>query len=256
MNARRRIPTAAFVTGLVLATGLSRPLSLPAQDPLPLGADSRIVTREIVEGDSIRRWSATARVPAIEGPASSDPGWAAFEAAVDSIVRGEIEEFRDNMAEWEELPGREWSSTFEADGSVAWVEPPLLSLILDVSVYYAGAAHPGHYAITLVWDAERGRALRAAELFIEGVDWPGALSRVAVPALERDLGEMADVAWIAEGAGPSARNFERWALVEDGLLVLFDPYQVAPYAAGPQAVTIPREALADLADPAGPLAPR
>lgn len=254
-NAGRRIP-AAFAAGLVLAAGLSRPVCLPAQDPLPLGTDSRIVTREIVEGDSIRRWSAIARIPAIEGPAASDPGWAAFEAAVDSIVQGEIEEFRANMAEWEEVPGREWSSTFEADGSVAWVEPPLLSLILDVSVYYSGAAHPGHYAITLVWDAEHGRALRADELFFEGADWPAALSRVAIPALERDLGEMADAAWIAEGAGPNARNFARWALVEEGLLVLFDPYQVAPYAAGPQAVTILRETLADIADPDGPLAPR
>jgi hypothetical protein len=258
VNSGRRIPAAAYAVGLSLsiAIGLLLPAALPAQDAIPLGSDSRIVPREIAEGDSIRRWSATARVPAIEGPAASDPGWAAFEAAVDSIVRGEIEEFRANMAEWEDQPGREWSSTFEADGSVAWVEPPLLSLILDVSVYYSGAAHPGHYAITLVWDADRGRALRADELFFEWADWPDALSRAAIPALERDLGEMADAEWIAEGAGPSAGNFARWALVEDGLLVLFDPYQVAPYAAGPQAVTIPREALADILDPAGPLGPR
>jgi hypothetical protein len=255
VNAGRRTPAAACAAGLVLAAGLSRPVTLPAQDPLPLGADSRIVVREIAEGDSIGGWSAAARVPAIEGPAASDPGWVAFEAAVDSIVRGEIEEFRANMEEWEDLPDGESSSSFEADGSVAWVDPPLLSLILDLSVYYSGAAHPGHYAITLVWDAGRGRALRPDDLFFEWADWPGALSRAAIPALERDLGEMADADWIAEGAGPSARNFARWAIVEDGLLVLFDPYQVAPYAAGPQAVTIPREALADILDPAGPLPP-
>jgi hypothetical protein len=40
------------------------------------------------------------------------------------------------------------------------------------------------------------------------------------------------------------------------MLVFFDPYQVAPYAAGPQAVTIPYAALADVADPAGPLVRR
>ena len=241
---------------LLLAAALSLPAGAAAQDEMPLGPDSRIAVREIVEGDSIRRWSATARIPVIEGPAAADPGWAAFEAALDSIVREQIDGFRENLAGWDAPPGNEWASFLEADGSVAWVEPPLLSLILDVSVYYAGAAHPGHYAITLVWDAARERALRAEDLFLEWADWPETLSRVAIPALERDLGEMADADWIAEGAGPSARNFTRWALVEEGLLVLFDPYQVAPYAAGPQAVTIPRAALADIADPAGPLAPQ
>lgn len=253
------VPRPAFAPALgsLFLAALSLPVPAAAQeDALPLGPDSRIVVREIAEGDSIRRWSAVARVPAIEGPAAADPGWAAFESALDSIVRGQIAGFRENLVGWEEPAGMEWSSFFEADGSVAWVEPPFLSLILDVSVYYAGAAHPGHYAITLVWDAARGRALEPADLFRRGADWPAALSRAAIPALERDLGEMADAAWVAEGAGPSAQNFSRWALVADGLLVLFDPYQVAPYAAGPQAVTIPRAALADVADPAGPLAPR
>jgi hypothetical protein len=256
MDLPRPVPASAL-GALLFAAALSLPVAAPAQDDaLPLDPDSRIVVREIVDGDSTRGWSASARIPAIEGPAAEDPGWRAFESALDSIVRGQIEGFRENLAGWEEPAGDEWASFLEADGSVAWVEPPLLSLILDVSVYYAGAAHPGHYAITLVWDAARGRALEPDDLFLPGSDWPAALARAAIPALERDLGEMADAAWIAEGAGPSAQNFSRWALVADGLLVLFDPYQVAPYAAGPQAVTIPRAALADVTNPAGPLAPR
>jgi hypothetical protein len=73
--------------------------------------------------------------------------------------------------------------------------------------------------------------------------------------LESALGEMADPSWIQEGAGPRTDNFARWALVEEGLTIFFDPYQVAPWAAGPQAVTIPRAALAEVAAPGGPLAP-
>ena len=114
---------------------------------------------------------------------------------------------------------------------------------------------PAVYLSNQIGRAVRGRALAPKDLFRAGADWPAALSRVAIPLLERELGEMADPAWVAEGAGPSAENFARWALVPDGLLLLFDPYQVAPYAAGPQAVTIPRTALADVADPSGPLAP-
>ncbi|MGH7566359.1 MAG: RsiV family protein [Gemmatimonadota bacterium] len=240
---------------LLAALAVLLPSAAAAQEGVPLTADSRVVTRTIAEGDSAAGWTATARVPAIEGPAAADPQWEGFEALVDSFVAAEIEEFLVNFAEWES-PDPEWTSSFDAEGSVLWAHPPILSIVLDVTVFYAGAAHPGHYAITLVWDADRGRALTTDDLFEAGSAWAEVLSEAAIPALESDLGEMADADWIAEGAGPDPANFTHWALVDGGLIVFFDPYQVAPYAAGPQAVTIPRAVLADVADPAGPLTPR
>jgi hypothetical protein len=226
-----------------------------AQDgSIPLTADSRLVTRTAADGDSATGWTTNVRLPGIEGPAASDPGWAGLAGHLDQIVAGEREAFHENLAEWEPSePG--WISTFDVDGSVLLAEPPILSMVLDFSVYYAGAAHPGHYAITVVWDAERGRALTTRDLFPATSDWERAVSREAIPILERDLGDMADSSWIREGAGPFAENFRRWALVEEGLVLFFDPYQVAPYAAGPQVVTIPRAALSAVAAPGGPLAP-
>ena len=226
-----------------------------AQDDgsIPLTADSRLVTRTAAEGDSASGWTTSVRLPAIEGPAAEEPGWAGLAGHLDQIVAGEREAFHENLAEWEPSePG--WVSTFDVDGSVLRAAPPIVSIVLDFSVYYAGAAHPGHYAITVVWDADRGRALTTRDLFPATADWEQVLSREAIPILERDLGDMADPSWIQEGAGPLAENFTRWALVEDGLVLFFDPYQVAPYAAGPQAVTIPRAALAAVAAPDGPLA--
>ncbi|HEY7864184.1 MAG TPA: RsiV family protein [Thermoanaerobaculia bacterium] len=226
-----------------------------AQDDgsIPLTDDSRLVTRTVAEGDSASGWTATVRLPAIEGPAADEPGWAGLAGHLDEIVAGEREAFHENLAEWEPSdPG--WVSTFDVDGYVLEAAPPIVSIVLDFSIYYAGAAHPGHYAITVVWDAGRGRALTTRDLFPATSDWEQVLSREAIPILERDLGDMADSSWIAEGAGPRAENFRRWALVEDGLVLFFDPYQVAPYAAGPQAVTIPRAALAGVAAPDGPLA--
>jgi hypothetical protein len=237
--------------GLLAVTPAAR-----AQDDgsIPLTEDSRLVTRVAAEGDSASGWTTSVRLPAIEGPAASDPGWTGLAGHLDQIVAGEREAFHENLAEWEPSePG--WVSTFDADGAVLWADPPLLSIVLDFSVYYAGAAHPGHYAITVVWDAGRGRALTTRDLFPATSAWEQVVSREAIPILERDLGDMADSSWIQEGAGPRAENFTRWALVEEGLIVFFDPYQVAPYAAGPQAVTIPRAALAGVAAPDGPLAP-
>ena len=54
---------------------------------------------------------------------------------------------------------------------------------------------------------------------------------------------------IHDGTVPVAENFSALALVPGGVRVYFQPYQVAPWAAGAQRVFIPLEKLA----PAGPL---
>jgi ABC-type nitrate/sulfonate/bicarbonate transport system ATPase subunit len=54
---------------------------------------------------------------------------------------------------------------------------------------------------------------------------------------------------IREGTEPVIENFSSLALTPKGICVYFQPYQVAPWAAGAQNVTVPLEALAE----AGPL---
>jgi len=58
-----------------------------------------------------------------------------------------------------------------------------------------------------------------------------------------------------EGALPAPENYQRWNITPDGLLISFDEYTVAPYAAVPQAVLVSYEVLKQLIDPGGLLAP-
>ncbi|MFR5645408.1 MAG: RsiV family protein [Bilophila wadsworthia] len=44
---------------------------------------------------------------------------------------------------------------------------------------------------------------------------------------------------------PEAENFSSFALTPEGIRIFFQPYQVAPWAAGSQVVDIPLDALAD-----------
>jgi hypothetical protein len=239
-------------TALALLTLPTASAIFAQGESIPLTAGSRIVMRTTTTGDSASGRTTRVTLPRIEGPLADDVGWAGFDGHLDRLLAGEIERFRENLAEWEPSETG-WVSTFDADGSVLWARPPIVSVVVDVSVYYAGAAHPGHYAITVVWDGQTGRALTHEDLFRRGSGWEEVLSRASIAALEGELGDMADPDWIAEGAGPLAENFSRWALVEEGLVLFFDPYQVAPYAAGPQVVTITRAALAEVAHPDGPL---
>ena len=50
---------------------------------------------------------------------------------------------------------------------------------------------------------------------------------------------MSDDEQIKDGAGALAKNFKSWNVTRKGILINFDPYQVAAYAAGPQEVLIP-----------------
>jgi len=46
-----------------------------------------------------------------------------------------------------------------------------------------------------------------------------------------------------------AENYQNWVLTPDALVFTFEQYQVAPYAAGPQTVTIPLSDVQDILAP-------
>ncbi len=56
------------------------------------------------------------------------------------------------------------------------------------------------------------------------------------------------------GATAAVQNYRNWNITPNGLMITFDEYQVAPYAAGPQTVVIPYKALGQILEPDGPLA--
>ena len=57
----------------------------------------------------------------------------------------------------------------------------------------------------------------------------------------------------SDGAKPTPENYAVWNISAEGLVITFNEYQVAAYAAGPQEVVIPFAALKDILDPQGPL---
>ncbi|HEX8097752.1 MAG TPA: RsiV family protein, partial [Pyrinomonadaceae bacterium] len=55
-------------------------------------------------------------------------------------------------------------------------------------------------------------------------------------------------------AAPEAENYKVWNVTRKGVFVTFDPYQVGPYAAGPQYVLVPFSALKSIMRPDGTVA--
>ena len=138
--------------------------------------------------------------------------------------------------------------------NVLYQDPRLVSIRFDIAVYSAGAAHPNSFTTTLVYDLGTGIVVRLADIFKKGVDPLAFLSSYTAKALMARNGLAGSADMVAAGTAPKAENFKSYLVTREGLLVIFDPYQVAAYAAGPQEVVVPWSALAGSLASDGPVA--
>jgi hypothetical protein len=108
-----------------------------------------------------------------------------------------------------------------------------------------GGAHPNPYYDTLVFDLATHKVLQLEDVFASGVDYAAFLSTTCLEDLRKrhanEIYDMGDL--LMSGAGPTKENFQTFYLSDAGLVILFPPYHVAPYAAGPIEVLIPYASL-------------
>ena len=154
--------------------------------------------------------------------------------------------FRDSEALGETLD----MSRYALHGSYSVLRPSqeAVSLVFEIWTY-TGGAHGNLDVIPLTYSLLSGQRLGLVDIF-ENVDKAlEIMSAVSRKELATRLGGGRVDSMIHDGTEPLADNFSALALVPGGVRVYFQPYQVAPWAAGTQRVFIPLEKLA----PAGPL---
>lgn len=125
--------------------------------------------------------------------------------------------------------------------------PELLSVIF-IEDEYLGGPHPETMYTTFTFDLVNERQLLWPDLLADGMTLD-AIAAIVQPKLAETLTEMTDPEWLATGTAPTPENYANFALTADGLLILFPPYQVAAYAAGPQQITLPYSDLAGILKP-------
>lgn len=223
-----------------------------------VGAFGRLRSRVVTRGDSASGYVVRAEVPtarpADEATAIEAARLHALGGVVDSVVREGIDEFVSGLDLDDPYAfGPPIPSTWEVAWDARSASGELVSLEFDVYVYHTGAAHPNSHTFTLNWAMADRRALELGDLFRDGTAWVDVVSERAIERIEEGLGEWAvGNDWVRDGAGPDPANFASWTIEPAGLRIVFDPYQVAPYAAGPRTVTIPWDALAGVLEPDGP----
>ena len=121
--------------------------------------------------------------------------------------------------------------------------------IVESGSMYTGGAHPNAVYLTVSFDAKTQQEVHLADLFAPKTDYLKEVSAASVAALTTRNGEQqfSDADWIKSGAGPDIKNFQYFYFADGGALgIIFPPYQVAAYAAGPQEIEIASSTLKGL----------
>lgn len=209
---------------------------------------AKFLTKSILETNKPKMFELSAEYPQIAGvrPAVA----AAFNSLVRTRVTKATAAFRKAMLsqsaediKWAKERGM--ANTCEISYYVTYADDEIVSVVFQ-EYQFTGGAHGNTASSTITFDLRTGREVRLADLFKPRSNYLQVLSDFCVKKLKEDMSDMTDADWIEGGAGPKAENFRSWNLTKLGLVVNFDAYQVAAYAAGPQEVVVPYAELSAL----------
>jgi hypothetical protein len=237
-NALMSVPTATPIPSPIPPTPTSAPL---------LSQQVTLISQPFEESNQIPPFTIKSQTPQLTG--SDDPRVTAFNQRAAELVTKEVDTWRKGFLEIS-YPTVTNGSSLEVSHTLVSQIGDVWSFKFDFNFYSDGAAHPGMYSITLNYDLGQGRELALGDLFLPNADYLGAVSKYCIAYLSK---EMFFEGPFAEGANPTVENYRNWNIAPDGLLITFDQYQVAPYAAGPQQIVVPFSELLGLIDPQGPL---
>lgn len=141
------------------------------------------------------------------------------------------------------LDSKDASADIDTSTTVKSVSDYRITLTTGTYWYGHGAAH-GNYGETFdhFLIAEK-RALVAGDIFAKD-GWEATLGKLVTDKAKEQLGE--DYQGTDEDVAGMAADPGRWDFSAEGLIVNFNPYDVAAYAVGPVAVTVPWNAITDL----------
>jgi hypothetical protein len=232
------------------ATVTLQPAPLPTPTPPAVDEPVVLTLQETDSHDDALRLDLFLTRPVMEQPQDKA---ADFQQVVDALVQEQVDSFSAQVKEDLELQAQ--ITELAGVNNLLYVEAAptntthgLVSIKFNISTYIVGAAHPNNFSMVLNYDLVQQKVLKLDGLFLPGSNYLQKLSEESL----RIVSETGYMEW-PEGAAPDPVNYRNWNITPDGLLITFDAYQVAPYAAGPQQALIPYAALEGLIDSAGPL---
>jgi hypothetical protein len=216
------------------------------------GGEFRIVARQQQEETSAPKVTVKASYPQLSG--GDETRFRVFNQALSDYVAGQIQAFKAEIKELNQPgPGGQTGSqegSIEISYQVPYSDRNLVSVQVLTSTY-AGGAHPNGTFKSFNYDLQRQRIMTLDQLFAPKAKYLRTIADRCINEIQRR--QISDDESIRQGAAAREENYQVWNVGPKGLLITFDAYQVAPYATGPQEVTIPFSALRGILQADGPL---
>lgn len=214
-----------------------------------------VKTKTISENGTAPRYSVAVQYPVVKGLQSKDAE-AALNDWLAKWALARITQFLHSVANLGSpdltgnTPGENrLSITYTAKVKTDHV----LGIVWDTYQMAVGAAHPSEVLNSVMVNLDTGKQIMLADLFTPGSAYLKRLSQFCTDQLTVAAAN-AGYPLFVEGLKPVAKNFENFLIRPEGLYFVFNPYQVAPYVAGVQEVTVPYAVVADLLQSGGPVA--
>lgn len=173
----------------------------------------------------------------------SDSG---VEAKINTAVKTEaqslVDSFLSNYLE-DTPPDAPGKNSIVAGYTIAGPVRGYITVLMDVSEFASGAAHPNPYAVALTFNISTGKKVTVADFFKPGSAYLNVLSSQSRTMVTEKLGADGDAEWIATGTAADELNFQVVYPDTDGFHVIFNAYQVAPYVVGATEIVIPYNTL-------------
>jgi hypothetical protein len=228
------------------------------EEPIAFTGDVDLVSKQIKENNKKLNYTIDAQYPQLTG--GNNPNLEKFNQAARAAITRKVAGFKKDTAPEENenteetRPADSMGSDLTISYTVALAQDDLVSIDFKIGSYFQGAAHPNSYSDTLNFDLKNGKVLKLADLFKPGTKYLQAIANYCIADLKKQSSEKGLMAEeIEKGAAAKADNYLGWTITKRGLGIGFDPYQVGPYAAGPQFVLVPYSDLKDLINPDGPV---
>jgi hypothetical protein len=222
------------------------PTTIPVT-PQPAG-EAVLVSKNISADLPLPPVKVSVEYPYLQAPA----GDKVFNPQINSLVQTQIDDIKKGAAEVEDWRSKNMPQFFSElimKYAVVLADSNFAAVRLEVSPFVAGAAHPNFFYLTVNYDLKQGRLLSLADLFKPGSNYLSEISAYC----KTDLEKQGKQDLFTDGLAPNDVNFQKWNLTKDGLMILFDPYQVGSWAEGPQKVLIPYTKLQTILLPSGPV---
>jgi hypothetical protein len=248
-----------FLTSCAFATTPHNSMTQSPDQAIQVTDDLQLTSQDIKDENPDLYYQIEGSYPKISGETLT-PSAEKFNQAVSAIVNTELDEFKKYVKEdsihIKTLPEEMRKNYLDIDYEIDLIQPKqtkIISVRISVEGMQAGRAHPYHKTFILNFDFTNGKVLALSDLFKPKSNYLKIISDYCQKTLSAKL---EDKFMISEGTKPIEKNFTKWNMEADHLLITFDEYQVAPYVYGLQEVEIPYSELKNVIAPGSVIAER